>query len=120
MSIFSIAPAIAKANETPQAHVRSFALEHNVSPELLDYVVSHESHYNSSEIGDLYITCKSGPYKGKSVYARGPLQITRCYHPDITDAQAFDLDWSLAWALPYLQDKQKCIGMWTTCRMYYE
>lgn len=120
MSIFSIAPAIAAVNETPQELVRSFALANNIPPELLDYVVSHESDYDSTEVGDLDITCKSGPFKGQAVYARGPLQITRCYHPEITDKQAFDLKWSLAWALPYLQDKKKCISMWTTCRMYYE
>lgn len=83
------------------------------------FVAKNESNYNPFIIGDMNIICSYGPNKGKPVRARGLYQITDCSHPEITDAQAFDADWSIAWAIPRLADYKTCRKEWTTCRWYY-
>lgn len=46
-----------------------------------------ESSLNPAAVGDLRLGV-----------SRGVFQISRRWHPDITDAQAFDPDWSSEWA----------------------
>ena len=85
------------------------------------FIARGESHFVWNERGDMDIICwnKRSPFYGKPVAARGVWQITRCYHPEVTDAQADDVEWSTAWALPRIADKKKCIKEWTQCRLYY-
>lgn len=87
---------------------------------MVEYIVSHESGYDPKNIGDLDITCRSGPNRGLPVYARGIMQITRCYHPEISNKDAEDIAFSLNWSLPYLKNKTLCESMWSTCQDYYK
>ncbi len=105
-----------KGKEAIKYKVDLFALNNGIDPVLLNYIVDGESGYDPTQKGDLTLKCKS---TGKAVYARGLLQITRCFHPEISDAQAFDLDFSLNWALPLLKNEASCKREWTVCRRYY-
>lgn len=80
-------------------------------------VADGESGFVYNQRGDMHITCwKAGPNYGKPVVARGVWQITRCFFEGITDEQADSVEWSTAWALPRLKDKQLCIQTWTVCK----
>lgn len=83
------------------------------------YVAGHESFFVATSTGDLTITCHQGPNRGKPVRARGVWQITDCYHPEVSDAEAYSVEWSTAWALPLLADPATCRHEWTQCRRYY-
>lgn len=84
------------------------------------YIVDKESGYIYNEVGDDFpCPAKNSPNYGKPVRAKGIMQITDCYHPEITDAQAFDPEWSLRWALPLIKDKKTCLKEWTTCRWWF-
>jgi len=60
------------------------------------------------------------PHTGELVEARGILQITKCYHPEVTDEQAYNPIFALEWGIPQMKDKEHCKNKWTTCRWYYE
>lgn len=60
------------------------------------------------------------PYTGKPVRARGLLQITECYQPQISDKQAYDPVYAMEWSIPKMKDKETCRQLWTTCRWYYD
>lgn len=91
--------------------VSYYADKHNVDPKLAHYVVEHESQYDRLAVGDLYVF-----EDGKPIYARGLMQITRHYHPDIPDSCAFNADCALDWGMKKLSEG-KC-SWWTTCRAY--
>lgn len=81
-------------------------------------IAQRESGFIYNQRGDMDITCwRAGPYYGEPVAARGIWQITRCYHPEITDEQADDPEWSTQWALPRIKDPVTCRNEWTTCRL---
>ncbi len=74
-----------------------------------------ESHFIASSTGDMNIIC---PRTGKPVRARGIWQITECYHPEVSDEQAYDVASSTAWAMDRLGDDETCKQEWTQCRLY--
>lgn len=83
------------------------------------YVARVESKgFDAFATGDMDITCPRGPNKGKPVRARGLWQITECYHPEVTDAEAYSFIWSTQWALPRLKNPATCRQEWTACRAY--
>lgn len=91
------------------------ALVYGVDPVLADYVISHESQYDCTKVGDLT------PMKdGVPAHARGCWQITRKFHSEVSDACAFDIVCSTKWALPILLDKNACVSQFSTCRDYYK
>lgn len=99
---------------TTAAYTRLEASKWGVSEELADYVASHEGNYNPTARGDLK------PLKnGIAPYARGLWQITREFHPEISDSQSDDPIWSTAWAMPILKDRKKCIQEFSACRDFY-
>lgn len=49
-------------------------------------------------------------------YDRGLVQISRIQHPDVTDAQAFDVDFSLNWAAQEIKSGR--ISGWTVCNCW--
>ena len=107
---------------TPQELVTYYAKQYGVNQELAHYIAENESHYVANEKGDLNITCnaKNSPYYGSAVYARGIYQITRCYHPDVSDDQAFDADYNVQYAMQILaKGKSSCMREFSTCRDYY-
>lgn len=102
---------------TIEARIEAYSLSQGVSPKLAIYIASHESGFDADQIGDMYITCRR---TGKPVRARGLYQITECFHPEISDAQAFDPDFSMKWAVKVMLDKKYCMMQFSTCRDYYK
>lgn len=99
--------------------VDCYADLHGVDRKLAHYIVSNESRYNPKLVGDMTINCPTGVNKGKPVRARGLVQITECYYPDITDEQAFDPDFNLDFGMELIKNKKTCMSQFTTCRNYY-
>ncbi len=99
--------------------VSCYAKKYGVPDELAHYVVRNESHYNPNELGDEHIICKEGVNKGKPVNARGLVQITECYYPEVTDEQAYDPNFNLEFGMKLMKDKKTCMNQFTTCRNYY-
>src|SRR5574343_477010 len=85
--------------------VTCYANKHGINVSLAQYVVSNESQYDINNIGDMDIICKTGPNKGKPVRARGLMQITDCYYPEVTDEQAFNPDFNLEFGMKLMKDK---------------
>ena len=96
--------------------VTKMADEKGVPQDLAHYIISHESQYNISANGDKTIICSQ---TGQPVNARGLGQITECWHPEITDEQAYDPIFALNWALDVMKNKDDCIREFSTCRDYY-
>ena len=99
-----------------QGLVTKMAYEKGVSQNLAHYVISHESHYDINAHGDKTIICER---TGLPVNARGLGQITECWHPEITDEQAYDPIFALNWSLNMMKNKNDCIREFSTCRNYY-
>lgn len=99
-----------------QPKIEHYAKKYNVPVELLNHIVAKESSYNRSVVGDTHLTCKSkrSPFYGKPIRARGLVQITDCYWPEVTDEMATDDDFALDF-LAYWISKGKCRTFWSTC-----
>lgn len=104
-------------NGTIKEMVSCYAKENGVNEKLAQYVVSNESQYNPNLTGDMDIKC---PSTGKPVRSRGLVQITECYYPDVTDAQAFDPNFNLQFGMKLIKYKKSCMSQFSTCRKYYE
>ena len=96
--------------------VTKMAYEKGVPQNLAHYVIFHESQYNINAKGDQNLICKR---TGLPVNARGLGQITECWHPEITDEQAYDPIFALNWSLNIMKSKDDCIREFSTCRNYY-
>jgi hypothetical protein len=99
-----------------EARIRSYSSSVGVSEELAVYIAKNESHFNPNATGDLHLICAR---TGSQVYARGLFQITRCYHPEVSDAQAYNPDFAIPWAVNLMKNKQVCMQQFSTCRDYY-
>ena len=93
------------------------ALQYGVSADRVHFIIKHESQYNQNAVGDMNLICKR---TGLPVRARGILQITECYYPEISDKCAFDAECSLDKMLPIMRDKESCLSQWSTCSEYYK
>ena len=98
-----------------QACIEEKATQYNVSSEKLHYIIMNESSYKPNATGDMDIICKR---TGLPVRARGILQITECWYPNISDECAYDVECSLDKMLPIMADKESCVEQWTTCKWY--
>lgn len=96
--------------ETIEQIIDEKALQYGVSAELVHYIIKKESNYNPKALGDMNIICKR---TGLPVRARGILQITECYYPEIPDSCTFDVECSLDKMLPIM--KKDCESQWSTC-----
>ena len=105
-----------QAVEDIKVKVSCYAEGYNVPDELAHYIVQNESRYIQNEVGDEDIIC---PMTGRPVYARGLMQITRCYHPELSDSQAFDPDENLNYGMKLAATKKSCISQFSTCSKYY-
>lgn len=112
-------PAPNCANGDIKEMVSCYAKKYGVPDKLAHYVVKNESHYNPNLLGDKHITCPQGVNKGKPVNARGLVQITECYYPEVTDEQAYDPNFNLEFGMKLMKDKKTCMNQFTTCRNYY-
>lgn len=90
-----------------KAYVRTQAVEHGVDPQLALWIVKHESSYNPRAKGD-----------GEA--SRGLWQISKIYHPEVSDEQAFGVASSTAWSLGRIRDGR--VNEWSSyrnCRALY-
>jgi|SRR5579864_8886516 len=90
------------------AYVQTAARAAGVNPRIAEWIVSHESRHHPYALGD----------NGQS---RGIWQINRVYHPEVSDACAYDVQCSTDWSLRRIQDGY--VNEWTTwkyCREWYD
>jgi hypothetical protein len=91
-----------------KSYVRTQALEYGVNPTLALWIVKHESQFNPHAKGD-----------GEA--SRGLWQISRIYHPEVSDAMAFNVASSTEWSLERIRSGK--VNEWSTyrfCRTLYE
>ena len=92
-------------------YIRAEAVKADVDPDKAEYIWMHEGRGNLTARGDLE------PMKdGIPAYARGGWQITRKFHPEVSDECADDLVCSTKQALPMVRDR--CLQEFSTCRGY--
>jgi len=87
-----------------KAYVQTQAEEHGVDPKLALWIVKHESRA-----------------KGDGEASRGLWQISRIYHPEVSDATAFNMRSSTEWSLERIRAGKA--SEWSTyrfCRTLYE
>lgn len=115
------APAATTTKEiSPAEHIDSaqdiegqislIAYMYGVSSSTMSTIINRESMFDPKKTGDMHIIC---PRTGRPVRARGLAQITECYHPEISDAEAYDAHFSLIFLAESLA-AGKC-WQWTTC-----
>lgn len=99
-----------------------YADKYGVSRELAHFVAKNESGYNALAKGDLTLTCNAikSPHHGEIVYARGIYQITRCFHFNVSDAQAFDAKFNIEYGIKLMRTEASCKSQFTECRNYYK
>lgn len=91
-----------------KAYVRSEAGEYGVDPRLALWIVKHESQFNPRAKGD-----------GEA--SRGLWQISKIYHPEVSDADAFSVTSSTHWSLNRIRSGK--VNEWSTyryCRTLYK
>jgi hypothetical protein len=91
-----------------RAYVQTQAMAHGVNPQLALWIVKHESEFNPRAEGD-----------GEA--SRGLWQISRIYHPEVSDAMAFNVASSTRWSLERIRSGK--VNEWSTyrfCRTLYE
>lgn len=122
LSSFLVSHAdVAPYDFTSTTSTRAYIEHATTTPDRALYIAEHESDFVRNARGDKDITCNNSKsvYYGKPVYARGVWQITRCWHPEVSDEQADDVEWSTAWALPLVANPKTCRAEWTTCRAFF-
>jgi len=90
-----------------KAYVRTQAVEYGVDPQLALWIVKHESSFNPRAKGD-----------GEA--SRGLWQISKIYHPEVSDAEAFSVTSSTDWSLQRLRAGK--LNEWSSyrnCRILY-
>jgi hypothetical protein len=90
------------------AYIQAQALKHGVSPKLALWIVRHESQFNPQAKGD-----------GEA--SRGLWQISKIYHPEVSDAMAFNVRSSTQWSLERIKSGKA--NEWSTyrfCKTLYE
>ena len=91
-----------------KAYVQTQATEYGVNPKLALWIVKHESEFNPRARGD-----------GEA--SRGLWQISRIYHPEVSDAMAFNVALSTEWSLERIRSGK--VKEWSTyrfCRTLYK
>jgi transglycosylase-like protein with SLT domain len=91
-----------------KAYVRARAEQRGVDPQLALWIVKHESSFNPRAKGD-----------GEA--SRGLWQISRVYHPEVSDAEAFSVSSSTEWSLGRIRAGR--INEWSSyrnCRALYQ
>ena len=100
-------PVDAPSVREVKTYVRTRAVQRGVDPQLALWIVQHESSFNPRAKGD-----------GEA--SRGLWQISRVYHPEVTDAQAFSVRSSTEWSLGQIRAGK--VNEWSSyrnCRALY-
>lgn len=72
---------------TVEGLIRWHAARHGVDPDVMVAVATCESNLNPTAVGDLHLGV-----------SRGIFQISRRWHPEVSDAEAHDPDFASRWA----------------------
>ncbi len=103
-----IAPSLAHRRLAVRAYVQQAAKTAGVSPRVAEWIVTHESQHHSEASGD----------GGES---RGLWQINKDWHPEVSDACAYDVPCSTAWSLHRIRagyaDEW---STWKYCRAWFD
>lgn len=100
-------PTDARTVQEVKAYVRARAEERGVDPELALWIVKHESSFNPRARGD-----------GDA--SRGLWQISRVYHPEVSDSEAYSVSSSTKWSLGRIQaGKVEEWSSYRNCRTLY-
>lgn len=102
--------AFAETAKEIQGKIASIATTWHVSAATMEYIVQHESSYDSSEVGDTNLVCEK---TGEPQASRGLVQIDDCYWPTITKSQALDDTFALTFLAKNLANGH--CNYWTTC-----
>lgn len=106
--------ALLKATSTPhgrlyvRAYIQSAAKAAGVNPRIAEWIVSHESQHHPEATGD----------GGES---RGLWQINKAWHPEVSDACAYDVTCSTDWSLERI--RAGYVDEWSTwkyCKSWFE
>src|SRR4029077_18902259 len=84
-----------------KAYLRTEAMEYGVDPFLALWIVKHESSFNPRAKGD-----------GEA--SRGLWQISKIYHPEVSDAMAFNVASSTEWSLDRIRSGK--VNEWSSYR----
>lgn len=78
---------------------------------VVEHIIEKESGGDPLTVGDMHLTCER---TGRPVRARGAGQITECYHPEVSDQQAFDLEFAVDFVARAVAEG-KCRQEYSTC-----
>lgn len=95
--------------------IRQKARENNLNEEKVIFIAKCESQINPNALGDGNLSCKK---TNKPMRSRGIWQINECGHPEISDEQAFDKNWSTDWAMNIFK-KGGELKEWRICTQKY-
>ena len=111
LHLASVRPVRLSGDTTTVKQVRDYiqaqALEHGVNPNLALWIVKHESEFNPRA-------------KGDREASRGLWQISKIYHPEVSDEVAFSVTSSTDWSLGRIAEGK--VNEWSTyrfCRKLY-
>lgn len=93
---------------TVSALADAAAAEHGIDPQRLKNTLWGESSYQADAVGDMKLLCRQGPFRGLPVRARGLAQITRCYHPEVSDFEAFSPRFAVDWMAEEIAEGHGC------------
>lgn len=94
-------PAGVPGTREVKAYLRAQAMEQGVDPNLALWIVKHESSFDPRAKGD-----------GEA--SRGLWQISRIYHPEVTDAEAYSVASSTEWSLGRIRSGK--VNEWSSYR----
>lgn len=89
--------------------ITRYSTLYGVSEGLMTHIVSRESQFNNLAVGDTHLIDP----KGNPHISLGLVQINRYWNPNISESQAFDVDFSLDFLAKSL--KQGLCRRWSTC-----
>ncbi len=101
--------------KTPEDLIREKARANNLDEEKIIFIARCESQIEPEAIGDGHLVCSRTQ---KQINSRGVLQINNCAHPEISDEQAFDLEWSTNWAIEIFKKGEES-KEWKRCTNKY-
>jgi hypothetical protein len=96
--------------------IREKARAQNLDENKIAFIAKCESQMEPEVVGDGHLLCKR---TGQPMRSRGIWQLNDCGHPEISDEQAFDPEWSTNWAIEIFK-KGREDHEWVICTKKYE
>ena len=101
--------------KTSEDLIREQARANNLDEEKIIFIARCESQIEPDALGDGHLVCSRTQERVRS---RGVWQINNCAHPEISDEQAFDLEWSTDWAIEIFKKGEET-KEWRRCTSKY-